>query len=346
MTFISHAQNFEDIMLWRALRDVRDGFYIDVGAGSPDEHSVTRAFYDRGWHGVNIEPGAGDFQNLLQSRARDINLNIALGDTARRGQFFHVPGTGLSTLETASLPGIRQAGYAPHADEIDILTLAEICRQHAAPVIHFLKIDVEGGEAAVLAGADFKTYRPWIVLCEATAPMSAVLTHAAWEPILLSANYHFVWFDGLNRFYIAAEKFQALRGHFQTPPNVFDDFIRADGTGIAQRITTAEARAETAIAETLQHRAALEAAQHDLAATRAAHAALQKKAREEGNSQQAALRAERLASQTKSIEIAALKAMLGAIHASSSWRLTAPLRAIKNLLRPARPLSPEHQEPS
>ncbi len=56
MTFISYAQNFEDVMLWRALKHVERGFYIDVGAFSPDLDSVTRAFSERGWRGINIEP--------------------------------------------------------------------------------------------------------------------------------------------------------------------------------------------------------------------------------------------------------------------------------------------------
>ena len=33
---VSHAQNFEDVMLARALRDVEDGFYVDVGAWDPN----------------------------------------------------------------------------------------------------------------------------------------------------------------------------------------------------------------------------------------------------------------------------------------------------------------------
>jgi len=32
MTFISYAQNYEDVMLWRALKDVSNGFWFDVGA--------------------------------------------------------------------------------------------------------------------------------------------------------------------------------------------------------------------------------------------------------------------------------------------------------------------------
>jgi hypothetical protein len=48
MTFTSYAQNFEDVTLWRALRDVEAGFYVDVGAWDPDLDSVTRAFSERG----------------------------------------------------------------------------------------------------------------------------------------------------------------------------------------------------------------------------------------------------------------------------------------------------------
>jgi hypothetical protein len=45
MSFISYAQNFEDVMLWRALQHVERGFYIDVGANDPTIDSVTKAFY-------------------------------------------------------------------------------------------------------------------------------------------------------------------------------------------------------------------------------------------------------------------------------------------------------------
>jgi hypothetical protein len=52
---ISYAQNFEDVMLERALAEIENGFYVDVGAWHPDLDSVTRHFFGRGWRGVNIE---------------------------------------------------------------------------------------------------------------------------------------------------------------------------------------------------------------------------------------------------------------------------------------------------
>jgi len=49
MTFVSYAQNFEDVLLWRALHDVEHGRYLDVGAHDPVIDSVSLAFYEAGW---------------------------------------------------------------------------------------------------------------------------------------------------------------------------------------------------------------------------------------------------------------------------------------------------------
>lgn len=41
-------------MLKRALKDIDCGFYIDIGANDSEIDSVTKAFYDEGWRGINI----------------------------------------------------------------------------------------------------------------------------------------------------------------------------------------------------------------------------------------------------------------------------------------------------
>ena len=86
-------------MLYRALRDVKRGFYVDVGANSPDLHSVTRALYERGWRGINIEPVAVFHEQLVASRPDDINLAVAIGDRSGVVNFYDIPDTGLSTVD-------------------------------------------------------------------------------------------------------------------------------------------------------------------------------------------------------------------------------------------------------
>jgi FkbM family methyltransferase len=369
VTFVSYAQNFEDVLLWRALRGVTNGFYIDVGAAHPDVDSVTRAFYDRGWSGINIEPTVDYSLRLAAARPRDINLQMVLGERSGRTKLFVVEGTGLSTTEQDSLGPIRKAGMEAYATDVVVETLATVCRSHAPSTIHFLKIDVEGAERTVLAGADFASFRPWIVLVEATAPMSTVETHDEWEFMLLDADYRFVWFDGLNRFYISAEMHNSLKAAFRTPPNVFDDFLRAADSELVRRIHEAEARAsalQDGLVAQLNARAAAaerEAEYEALAVVRARLRAddlardvtqLRQSLRIEASRREAAEAAARgfesravgaerhAASQAQRAVYEAERSAINeqrqreavvafeAMRASTSWRVTAPLRRLRS----------------
>lgn len=88
-------------MLWRALKHVPDGFYIDVGAAEPGHLSVTRLFYENGWSGINIEPNPQLFQELQKARTRDVNLMVGAAETSGTKTFYRIGTTGLSTLDTA-----------------------------------------------------------------------------------------------------------------------------------------------------------------------------------------------------------------------------------------------------
>ncbi len=256
MAFVSFAQNAEDLMLWRALRHVERGFWIDAGAADPDEWSVTRAFHDRGWTGVNVEPSAHYFSRLRAARPGDINLRVALGAQPGSRPFHVVEDTGLSTFDGELARSHARAGFHVRPSAVEVCTLADICRWHAPAQIHFLKIDVEGAEAEVLAGADFTRFRPWIVLVEATVPLSDQRTEAGWEPILAGHGYRFVWFDGLNRFYVAPEHVDMLVPAFATPPNHLDDWMLAADRERRNRL--AELAASLEAAKLIEARATVE----------------------------------------------------------------------------------------
>lgn len=92
--------------------------------------------------------------------------------------------------------------------ETDITTLKDICDAYVNENvdISFLKIDVEGYEREVLLGADFDVYRPYVVVMESTEPCTLIPTYEQWENILIEHAYHFVYMQGVNRYYVADER--------------------------------------------------------------------------------------------------------------------------------------------
>lgn len=63
--FISYVQNFEDVILYRALQTVPLGFYLDIGASHPDIDSVGHAFHEKGWSSIHVEPIAAHAAAVL-----------------------------------------------------------------------------------------------------------------------------------------------------------------------------------------------------------------------------------------------------------------------------------------
>jgi FkbM family methyltransferase len=315
MSFISYAQNFEDVMLWRALKHIDRGFYIDVGANDPDQDSVTKAFYELGWHGINVEPAPQWFERLEKARPRDINLQLALGAEPGEITLYEIPDTGLTTAEKKFAERHEaERGYQSRKLRVKMDTLSRVCEKfHLAP-IHFLKIDVEGAEKAVLQGNDFGKIRPWIILLEATLPNSQEESYSDWEPLLLNAGYEYAYFDGLNRYYVAGEH-ENLKAAFKTPPNVFDDFIRSQQLGSELRAQKAEAKFN----EVEQRANQAEARAQEAEAK--ARQARQRAAQVEARAQEAETRAR------------TAEAALQAIFRSHSWRVTQPLRRLVSTVR-------------
>ena len=226
MTFISYAQNFEDVLLNRIFKYKIKGFYLDVGALHPTSDSVTKAFYDRGWSGINIEP-IKDYYNLFeQERPRDINLNIALSNSSGKLDFFEVVGQlGNSTLNKEIAYKIaKQKGLDVEQHTVSVETLAEVCQEYVNRKIDFLKIDVEGLEEEVILGGDWKKFRPTVLVIETTLPNTNIRQVNNIATFLKRKNYQQVFFDGINDYYIAEES-SDLSKHFSHPVNVLDFYV-------------------------------------------------------------------------------------------------------------------------
>jgi FkbM family methyltransferase len=343
MIFISYAQNQEDVMLYRALRDVKQGFYIDVGAQDPVIDSVTKAFYDRGWHGINIEPTEEYFRKLQSERPHDISLATAVGRQPGIISFYQVAHTGLSTTNAGYAQRHSEAGYQVERREVPCTTLDRICADCSIAAVHFLKIDTEGSEREVLEGFSFETVRPWLVVVEATEPNSDREVFTEWEDLLLGRRYRFIYFDGLNRFY-AAEEHADLARHFSRPPNWFDQYVSYQLWRTRAELDEVQAAERNALVNSLNH---LLTEVQTLRETMAERDWRAQKAMAElqeamaARDRQLAQRDDQLGSLQESLaerdrqfgslqtKLAATQQRLQSMRSSISWKLTSPLREVR-----------------
>jgi FkbM family methyltransferase len=194
---LSYAQNAEDIVLWRALKGVPNGFYVDVGAHHPTGGSVTKNFYDRGWSGINIEPIPHLLALFKTERPRDVNLNVGIADQRGSMPFWTV----VKDPERSTFNRELGEGYVREKREVEVSEIAveplHVLLERHVPAgrhIDLLKIDAEGFERQVLESAQLEKWTPSVVTAEHNF-------YETWEPILFDAGYELALYDGLNRYY-------------------------------------------------------------------------------------------------------------------------------------------------
>jgi FkbM family methyltransferase len=220
---LSYAQRFEDLYLMRCFGERPEGFYIDIGSGHPVYDNVSFAFYLKGWSGITVEPNPWLSRLSRAVRPRDRHVEALVASACGQATFYLVREFhGLSTMiERHAQAALTQFGKRADAITVPVTTLAALCDGRAPPVFDFLKIDVEGAEPDVLFGGDWERFRPKVVVVEALAPYTLAPAFEQWEPFLARHGYSHVWFDSLNRYYLAAEAGE-LRSCFESAPATYD----------------------------------------------------------------------------------------------------------------------------
>src|SRR6266700_4483067 len=207
MSTVSYAQRFEDLYLMRCFGERTEGFYIDIGSGHPVYDNVSFAFYLKGWSGITVEPNPWLSRLSRAVRPRDRHVEALVGANCGQATFYLVREFhGLSTMIAGhAQAALAEFGKGSDATTVPLTTLRELCAGQAPASFDFLKVDVEGAEKDVLLGGDWQRFRPKLVVIEALAPCTLAPAWEQWEPFLSQQGYGYVWFDGLNRYYLAEE---------------------------------------------------------------------------------------------------------------------------------------------
>lgn len=307
-TFASHAQNGEDVVLWRAFRCLPLGRYIDVGANHPTEFSISWPFYQQGWRGITVEPVHSFAELHRAQRPGDTLVEAAItADPGKPVTLYEIPDTGLSTLVDSIRAGHEQAGWQAREVSVESRSLDEVLTEAGWPGadIHFMTVDTEGTEADVLASVDLRVWRPWVLVIESTAPLRTTPTHLDWEAVVLAADYQFCMFDGLSRYYVAREHAE-LTPKLSYPACPLDNYTTPRQRQLEAEVAGLTGRLHAVADDVVRWRAA--------ALTRWTEAL-------------SAAPAEPAPTQ----ETQDLRQELAAMRATVSWRLTRPLRMVRRV---------------
>lgn len=189
------CQYGEESILERLLPEPT-GIYVEIGASHPTDCSNSHFLYKRGWRGLLIEPLPYSWPALLLERPEDYLCPLACSNVDGYAS--------LNICRTVSslVPNWRDdnEGQMP----VQTATLASILKMYPAvnwSDTKFCSIDTEGHEAEVVAGFDWTTFHPRVLMLEAFDQRGNDIS-GAWRPILDAQGYVLHHGGALNQIFV------------------------------------------------------------------------------------------------------------------------------------------------
>ncbi len=167
---VSYSQFGEDLVVCSHFGKAA-GLFIDVGAYHPFKLSNTKLLSSLGWRGVNIDCDPEKVKRFETLRPDDYNVCAAVSDAAKEMVWLdYREGTTDRLVARGERNLISAQGEKPLSKtRVKTMTLTEIL--DASPYrekhFHYLNIDCEGYDLAVLQGLDFQRYAPDLITIEA-----------------------------------------------------------------------------------------------------------------------------------------------------------------------------------
>jgi len=139
-------------VIFKMFPGVTNGFFLDVGSGHGTIGSNTKALEERGWTGICIDP----FPTAMEGRTCRME-KVVVSSVAGQTVKFHTH-AGLGGIADTLGKWKEEASKSPVV-EFTTTTLGEVLeRAQAPPFIHFMSLDIEGGELEALKGIPFDKY--------------------------------------------------------------------------------------------------------------------------------------------------------------------------------------------
>ena len=167
----SYSQDKEDLFINEYFRDIKNGFYIDIGAYHPIRYSNTALLYNRGWQGVNIDMNQTSIDLFNIARKRDINICAAVSSSSKFvTQFIDHRFSPVNTIDEKFSKSISKKLLLKRFSEkkVQTQTFEKLIKDNKLEIkkIEFLNIDVESHDFEVLQGINLTSLEPKLICIE------------------------------------------------------------------------------------------------------------------------------------------------------------------------------------
>ncbi len=205
---INFSQTGEEIIIQWILKDIKKGFYLDVGCHHPYKISNTFQLYLNGWHGIAIDANPTLIEKWKRKRKNDIPLVAAISDEEKEVTFYEFKESEVNTIDESMSQEWKQKFNYKSERKLRTQTLTTILDNHLPrnQTIDLLTVDVEGNDFNVIKSIDLTKYRPKLIVVEIHGFNLSNIERNEIYQYLTERKYALVSFATMNGYFLDTEK--------------------------------------------------------------------------------------------------------------------------------------------
>ena len=197
------AQFGEDILIGTIFKDIKKGFYIDIGAYHPFKGSLTYNLYKKGWKGFNIDLSKASIELFKIARPLDININCAIGSENK--ETFYYENSPIHQQNSLTNQFNNQKKI-----KINSYTLETVLYKNGFHKVDYLNIDTEGNEIDIIKSINFEKINPILITLEDNSFILDSQEKLEKIEFMKTNNYKLINIIGVTLFFIRKDYLKLL----------------------------------------------------------------------------------------------------------------------------------------
>ena len=146
----------EDIFINRVFKNLKSGFYIDIGAYHPFKGSLTFLLFQKGWRGLNIDLSEDSIELFKIARPNDLNVNCAITNFC--GETLYYQNSEINQQNSL----IKKNNHQKEI-KVNAFTLNDLLKKKNVTQCDYLNIDTEGNEIDIIQSIKFDVIQPQLL---------------------------------------------------------------------------------------------------------------------------------------------------------------------------------------